>query len=74
MNGAFGSSGLNLVEADEKIKKAANKDLYKKALERWECILRYLAMPSDSADKGVSVTTQQLFQHIGFTSEGIITY
>lgn len=70
MRGAFDSSGLTMVEADEKIKKAASKDLYKKALERWECILRYLAMPSEGADKGVSATTQQLFQHIGFTREG----
>lgn len=73
MKGAFDASSLNIVEADDKIKKAANKDLYKKAVDRWECILRYLAMPSDGADKGVSMQTQQLFQHIGFTRDGMET-
>jgi len=43
------------------------KDLTKKADERWECILRYLALPSEEAVKGVSETTRQLFETAGMT-------
>ncbi|KAI6225590.1 General transcription factor IIH subunit 4 [Aphelenchoides besseyi] len=39
------------------------------AVERWECILTYLALPSDSAVKNVSTNTRELFQHIGFTRQ-----
>ncbi|CAD5228171.1 unnamed protein product [Bursaphelenchus xylophilus] len=49
---------------DEKVQKAASRDLYKKALERWECVLSYLALPDSAAS--VSMLTVELFEHIGF--------
>jgi transcription initiation factor TFIIH subunit 4 len=71
LSSALQLSGIRKVETlDEKARKAANKDLFKKAIDRWECILRYLALPSEKkSDKGegVSADTRQLFQHIGFT-------
>jgi len=50
--------------------KSVEKDLAKKPVEKWESILSYLALPSDSSSKDVSKTTKQLFQHIEFTKDG----
>lgn len=58
-------SGFRSHPLDEKSQKAANKDLMGKSVERWESILCYLALPSDSAEKGVSETTRSLFDYIG---------
>ncbi|KAI6214151.1 General transcription factor IIH subunit 4 [Aphelenchoides besseyi] len=66
---AVETSGIGIRELDTKTRKAASKDLYQKAVERWECILTYLALPSDSAVKNVSTNTRELFQHIGFTRQ-----
>lgn len=69
--GSYRSSELQAVtELDEKSRKATSKDLGKKALERWECILHYVALPSQKSEKGVSSTTKQLFKTAGLTSGG----
>ncbi|CAD5221589.1 unnamed protein product [Bursaphelenchus okinawaensis] len=65
MKPLFSIVGLNPVtRIDEKVQKAASRDLYKKALERWECVLSYLALPDSAAN--VSMATVDLFEHIGF--------
>ncbi|KAI6223561.1 General transcription factor IIH subunit 4 [Aphelenchoides fujianensis] len=69
MKSAVEVSGIAVRELDEKAKKATDKDLYKKAVERWECVLSYLALPSDDAKKGVSTATRELFQYVGFTKQ-----
>lgn len=69
--GTYHSSELKAVlELDEKSRKATSKDLEKKALERWECILHYVALPSQKSEKGVSSTTKQLFKSANLTSGG----
>jgi len=55
---------------DMRTQKSVEKDLAKKPVEKWESILSYLALPSDSSSKDVSKTTKQLFQHIEFTKDG----
>ncbi|CAG9537537.1 unnamed protein product [Cercopithifilaria johnstoni] len=63
------ASELSVVtDCDEKTRKSANKDLGKKAIERWECILHYLALPSQKSEQGVSGTTKMLFRSAGLTS------
>ncbi|VDK81979.1 unnamed protein product [Litomosoides sigmodontis] len=63
------ASELSVVtDYDEKTRKSANKDLGKKANERWECILHYLALPSQKSEQGVSGTTKMLFRSAGLTS------
>ncbi|EJD76097.1 transcription factor Tfb2 family protein, variant [Loa loa] len=57
-----------VTDCDEKTRKSANKDLGKKAVERWECILHYLALPSQKSEQGVSGTTKRLFRSAGLTS------
>lgn len=70
VKGAIKTSGINFVQnLDEKGRKAASKDLYKKAIERWEAVLSYLALPSEKSINGVSVVTRELFQHIGFNKK-----
>ncbi|VIO86719.1 Uncharacterized protein BM_BM7120 [Brugia malayi] len=65
------ASELSVVtDCDEKTRKSANKDLGKKAVERWECILHYLALPSQKSEQGVSGTTKRLFRSAGLTSSG----
>uniref|UniRef100_A0A915Q5C8 General transcription factor IIH subunit 4 n=1 Tax=Setaria digitata TaxID=48799 RepID=A0A915Q5C8_9BILA len=60
--GLFKASELSVVtNCDERTRKSANRDLGKKALERWECILHYLALPSQKSEQGVSGTTKMLF-------------
>ncbi|VDN02741.1 unnamed protein product [Thelazia callipaeda] len=67
--GQYRASKLFVVtNCDEKIRKSANKDLGKKAIERWECILYYLALPSQKSEQGVSGTTKLLFRSAGLTS------
>lgn len=67
--GFYGASELKIVtEMDEKSRKVASKDLGKKATERWECVLHYLALPSQKSEQGVSGATKQLFKTAGFTS------
>lgn len=67
--GLYRASELSVVtECDEKTRKAANRDLGKKAIERWECILHYLALPSQKSEQGVSGTTKMLFRSAGLTS------
>ena len=61
----FELSKLQQHPLDEKSKKAANKDLMGKSIERWESILCYLALPSETADKSVSETTRALFHFMG---------
>uniref|UniRef100_A0AC35U041 General transcription factor IIH subunit 4 n=1 Tax=Rhabditophanes sp. KR3021 TaxID=114890 RepID=A0AC35U041_9BILA len=51
---------------DKKAKRTAKKDLSGKANERWECILKYLALPSEQSAKEVSSGTKVLFGGIGF--------
>ncbi|CBK19514.1 General transcription factor IIH subunit 4 [Caenorhabditis elegans] len=46
------------------------KDVEKKAVERWDCILRYLALPSEENTQAVSETTRNLFKKANFTSGG----
>ncbi|MFH4979894.1 hypothetical protein AB6A40_006603 [Gnathostoma spinigerum] len=58
-----------VTELDEKNRKAANKDVGRKAVERWECILHYLALPSQKSEQGVSGLTKQLFKVAGLTSD-----
>ncbi|VDN19224.1 unnamed protein product [Gongylonema pulchrum] len=76
--GLYRASKLDVVtDCDEKTRKSANKDLGKKASERWECILHYLALPSQKSEQGVSSTTKMLFRTAGLTSydeEQIWTY
>uniref|UniRef100_A0A0R3S619 General transcription factor IIH subunit 4 n=1 Tax=Elaeophora elaphi TaxID=1147741 RepID=A0A0R3S619_9BILA len=63
------ASELSVVtDCDEKTRKSANKDLGKKATERWECILHYLALPSQKSEQGVSGTTKMLFRSAGLIS------
>uniref|UniRef100_A0A915BEV8 General transcription factor IIH subunit 4 n=2 Tax=Parascaris univalens TaxID=6257 RepID=A0A915BEV8_PARUN len=59
-----------MTDLDEKSRKSASKDLGKKATERWECILHYLALPSQKSEQGVSGATKQLFRAAGLTSGG----
>ncbi|VDN40199.1 unnamed protein product [Gongylonema pulchrum] len=67
--GLYRASKLDVVtDCDEKTRKSANKDLGKKASERWECILHYLALPSQKSEQGVSSTTKMLFRTAGLTS------
>lgn len=54
----------------DKVQKSAGTDLYKKAVERWECVLSYLALPSETSIQNVSIITRELFQHIGFNRSG----
>uniref|UniRef100_A0A0K0DMJ0 General transcription factor IIH subunit 4 n=1 Tax=Angiostrongylus cantonensis TaxID=6313 RepID=A0A0K0DMJ0_ANGCA len=59
---------INSVEVD--IKRRQNeKELGKKAAERWECILKYLALPSEKNMSSVSSTTRELFSAAGFTND-----
>ncbi|VDM52992.1 unnamed protein product [Angiostrongylus costaricensis] len=59
---------INSVEVD--IKRRQNeKELGKKAVERWECILKYLALPSEKNMSSVSSTTRELFSAAGFTND-----
>ncbi|VDM67030.1 unnamed protein product [Strongylus vulgaris] len=68
MLGAQKCSKINPVEVDPK-RRQNEKELGKKAGERWECILRYLALPSDKNMNSVSATTRELFSAAGFTSD-----
>lgn len=65
LTSTFELSELRTHPLDEKSQKAANKDLLGKSIERWESILCYLALPSETSDKSVSDTTRALFQYIG---------
>ncbi|EPB74574.1 transcription factor Tfb2 [Ancylostoma ceylanicum] len=66
MLGTQKCSKINPVEVDAK-RRQNEKELGKKAGERWECILRYLALPSDKNMNSVSSTTRELFSAAGFT-------
>jgi hypothetical protein len=59
---------------DHKSKKSASKDLYKKAIERWEAVLTYLALPSEKSIQNVSPITRELFQDIGFNRSSKYTF
>ncbi|GMR47943.1 hypothetical protein PMAYCL1PPCAC_18138, partial [Pristionchus mayeri] len=52
----------------EKDKRKKEKDVVKKSNERWECLLRFLALPSESTVQNVSSTTRDVLNHAGFTS------
>ncbi|ULT93233.1 hypothetical protein L3Y34_003016 [Caenorhabditis briggsae] len=65
MLGAASISSLVLETNDEKRR---GKDVEKKAVERWDCILRYLALPSEENTEAVSDTTKDLFRKANFTS------
>nr|CDJ91233.1 Transcription factor Tfb2 domain containing protein [Haemonchus contortus] len=68
MLGSQKCAKINSVEVDVK-RRQNEKELGKKASERWECILRYLALPSDKNMSSVSSTTRELFSAAGFTSD-----
>lgn len=68
MLGAQKCAKINSVEVEAK-RRQNEKELGKKAAERWECILRYLALPSDKNMNSVSSTTRELFSAAGFTSD-----
>ncbi|VDN52714.1 unnamed protein product [Dracunculus medinensis] len=55
-------------DVEQKSRKAANKDVGKKANERWECLLHYLALPSQKSEQGVSSITKDLLNAAGLTS------
>ncbi|VDL75894.1 unnamed protein product [Nippostrongylus brasiliensis] len=59
MIGAQKCAKINSAEVEPK-RRQNEKELGKKAAERWECILRYLALPSDKNMSSVSATTQYL--------------
>ncbi|KAF1756180.1 hypothetical protein GCK72_012633 [Caenorhabditis remanei] len=65
MLGAASISSLVLETNDEKRR---GKEVEKKAVERWDCILRYLALPSEENTQAVSETTRNLFKKANFTS------
>ncbi|CAI5448812.1 unnamed protein product [Caenorhabditis angaria] len=65
MSGSCRISGLKQQILDEKRKQ---KEVGKKASERWDCILRYLALPTEQNQKSVSATTRHLFSAAKFTS------
>uniref|UniRef100_A0A914UX75 General transcription factor IIH subunit 4 n=1 Tax=Plectus sambesii TaxID=2011161 RepID=A0A914UX75_9BILA len=48
----------------------STQELEKKALERWECLLQYLALPSDQTQGMVSVEMRQILAAAGLTGEG----
>ncbi|WKY03255.1 hypothetical protein Q1695_004752 [Nippostrongylus brasiliensis] len=56
MIGAQKCAKINSAEVEPK-RRQNEKELGKKAAERWECILRYLALPSDKNMSSVSATT-----------------
>uniref|UniRef100_A0A1I7UIJ4 General transcription factor IIH subunit 4 n=2 Tax=Caenorhabditis tropicalis TaxID=1561998 RepID=A0A1I7UIJ4_9PELO len=64
MLGAASISSLVLETNDEKRR---GKEVEKKAVERWDCILRYLALPSEENTQAVSETTRNLFKKANFT-------
>ncbi|WKY03256.1 hypothetical protein Q1695_004752 [Nippostrongylus brasiliensis] len=68
MIGAQKCAKINSAEVEPK-RRQNEKELGKKAAERWECILRYLALPSDKNMSSVSATTRELFTAAGFTSD-----
>lgn len=73
--GLYRASQLKaMTDLDEKSRKSASKDLGKKATERWECILHYLALPSQKSEQGVSGATKQLFRAAALTSGGESMY
>ncbi|EGT42027.1 hypothetical protein CAEBREN_00374 [Caenorhabditis brenneri] len=65
MLGAASISSLVLETNEEKRR---GKEVEKKAVERWDCILRYLALPSEENTQAVSETTRNLFKMANFTS------
>ncbi|PAV91738.1 hypothetical protein WR25_09245 [Diploscapter pachys] len=66
--GAHRCAGIDSNAVDEK----KQKDVGKKSAERWECILRYLALPSDNNISSVSDSTRHLFRLAGFTKEATV--
>lgn len=46
------------------------QDLERKALERWECLLQYLALPSDQTQGMVSEEMRKILAAAGLTGEG----
>lgn len=46
------------------------QDLEKKALERWEYLLQYLALPADQTQGTVSVELRKILAAAGLTGEG----
>jgi len=70
VKGLIKTNGINSkTDLDHRSQKTASKDLYQKAIERWECVLSYLALPSETSMQNVSPVTRDLFQHIGFTRQ-----
>lgn len=58
-------SGLEEVTVEEKHRKTS-KDLYNYGIERWECILKYMALPSVETQKAVSQENRQILNAAGF--------
>jgi hypothetical protein len=70
VGGLFRAAGFDLapdLEGDGSKGRKSLRDLARKSDERWECVLRYLALPSDDAMQGVSDATRQLFDAAGMT-------
>ncbi|CAI4221128.1 unnamed protein product [Auanema sp. JU1783] len=65
MNGSKRCAQIDSTEVEEQKR---NKDIVRKSNERWECILRYLALPSEQNKASVSLTTRKLFNSANFTS------
>ncbi|GMT24388.1 hypothetical protein PFISCL1PPCAC_15685, partial [Pristionchus fissidentatus] len=68
VQGSHRSSQFSPHSDTGKDKKNKEKDVVKKSNERWECVLRFLALPSDSTMTNVSSTTRDVLNHAGFTS------
>uniref|UniRef100_A0A915K3Y5 General transcription factor IIH subunit 4 n=1 Tax=Romanomermis culicivorax TaxID=13658 RepID=A0A915K3Y5_ROMCU len=58
-------SGLEDVTVEEKYRKTC-KDLNNYGVERWECILKYMALPSVETQKAVSQENRQILNAAGF--------
>ncbi|KAF8374632.1 hypothetical protein PRIPAC_81061 [Pristionchus pacificus] len=70
LEGSHRSSRFVPINSEKDIdkKKKKDKDVVKKSNERWECLLRFLALPSESTVQNVSSTTRDVLNHAGFTS------
>jgi transcription initiation factor TFIIH subunit 4 len=58
-------SCLEEFDVEQKYKKTV-QDLYSYGVERWECVLKYMALPSAETEKAVSAESRQALQAAGF--------
>ncbi|CAI2352281.1 unnamed protein product [Caenorhabditis sp. 36 PRJEB53466] len=64
----LGSAQISSLVLETNEEKRRGRDVNSKASERWDCILRYLALPSEENTQAVSETTRNLFKKANFTS------